>query len=66
MKQNAAAVSDLNRQKMKKVGELIVKFYAPWNKPDKTAEWPPNADQRVGKSYLFLLLATELRLDIGR
>jgi pyruvate/2-oxoacid:ferredoxin oxidoreductase alpha subunit len=39
MKQNAAAVSDLNRQKMKKVGELIVKFYAPWNKPDKTAEW---------------------------
>ena len=39
MKQNAAAVSDLNRQKMKKVGELVVKFYAAWNKPDKAAEW---------------------------
>ena len=39
MKQNAAAVSDLNRQKMKKVGELIVKLYAAWDKPDKAAEW---------------------------
>jgi eukaryotic-like serine/threonine-protein kinase len=39
MKQNAAAVSDLNRQKMKKVGELVVKFYTAWNKPDKAAEW---------------------------
>ncbi len=39
MKQNAAAVSDLNRQKMKKVGELVVNFYAAWNKPDKAAEW---------------------------
>jgi serine/threonine protein kinase len=39
MKQNAAAVSDLDRQKMKKVGELVVKFYAAWNKPDKAAEW---------------------------
>ena len=39
MKQNAAAVSDLNRQKMEKVGELVVKFYAAWNKPDKAAEW---------------------------
>jgi hypothetical protein len=24
---------------MKKVGELVVKFYAAWNKPDKAAEW---------------------------
>jgi hypothetical protein len=39
MKQNAAAVSDLDRQKMKKVGELVVKFYVAWNKPDKAAEW---------------------------
>ena len=39
MKQNADGVSDLNRQKMKKVGELVVKFYAAWNKPDKAAEW---------------------------
>ena len=39
MKQNASAVSDLDRQKVKKVGDLVVKFYAAWNKPDKAAEW---------------------------
>jgi tetratricopeptide (TPR) repeat protein/tRNA A-37 threonylcarbamoyl transferase component Bud32 len=39
MKQNVAAVSDLKRQKMKKAGELVVNFYAAWNKPDKAAEW---------------------------
>jgi tetratricopeptide (TPR) repeat protein/tRNA A-37 threonylcarbamoyl transferase component Bud32 len=39
MKQNAAAVSDLYRQKLQKAGELIVKFYAAWNKPDKADEW---------------------------
>jgi hypothetical protein len=24
---------------MNKVGELVVKFYAAWDKPDKAAEW---------------------------
>lgn len=39
MKQNAASVSELNRQKLQKVGELMVKFYGMWNKPDKVGEW---------------------------
>lgn len=39
MKQNAASVSDLSRQKLQKAGELVVKLYAEWNKPDKADEW---------------------------
>jgi tetratricopeptide (TPR) repeat protein/tRNA A-37 threonylcarbamoyl transferase component Bud32 len=39
MKQNAASVSDVDRQKLPKAGELVVRFYAAWNKPQKADEW---------------------------
>ena len=39
MKQNAASVSDLNRQKLQKAGQLVIRFYASWNKPVKVDEW---------------------------
>lgn len=57
MEQNAASVSDLSRQKLRKTGELIVKFYAEWNKPQKSDEWRqilakdnPASFNRVGVS----------------
>ncbi len=39
MKENAASVSDLSRQKLRKAGELVVRLYTEWNKPDKADEW---------------------------
>lgn len=52
MKQNAASVSDLYRQKLQKAGEFIVKFYGAWNKPDKADEWRQIiAKNTVGQSF---------------
>ena len=39
MKEHAESVSDLNRQKLQTAGEMVVKLYAAWDKPDKSAEW---------------------------
>ncbi|MGZ4811721.1 MAG: tetratricopeptide repeat protein [Terriglobales bacterium] len=39
MKQTAAKVPDVRRQKLTKAGEQVLRLYSEWSKPDKLAQW---------------------------